>query len=392
MIHQSIVENHATHSEGRYPIVSFIVPCYKLAHFLAECVNSILRQSFQNFEVLIMDDCSPDDTTEIANSFRDPRVRYVRNERNVGHLRNYNLGIAQSRGKYVWLISADDRLRRPYILDRYVSAMEANPRLGMACCPGIVVQNGHETKQYDCGDFGPEDRIWDGREFIATSIRLGYGLLAPSVMVRKDCYDRISTFPLDMPHQGDWYLWFRWALDYDVAYFSEPMVNYRSHDLNIMKELVGRVPHTVFADEVNVLWRTRKHCLDRDERKLARQCEDSLTAKYARAVASGIYSDLSAHRVMSLDQCEQELRTNTGSTSDYKRLKGKFLAYLANQHWRHDNFADARKAYLLAVQADWKMFLAWLKIVSLLVGLGPAGVLLKNLTKRKIAAPAQINA
>src|ERR1700758_36533 len=90
------------------PMVSFVVPCYKLAHFLSDCVHSILAQTCGDFEVLILDDCSPDNTAEVARSFRDSRVHYVRNENNLGNLRNYNKGIGLSRGRYVWLISADD--------------------------------------------------------------------------------------------------------------------------------------------------------------------------------------------------------------------------------------------------------------------------------------------
>src|ERR1700720_3711793 len=86
------------------PRVTFVVPCYKLAHLLPECVNSILSQSYQDFEVLIMDDCSPDDTPEVARSFNDPRVQHIRNEPNLGHLRNYNKGISLARGEYIWLI------------------------------------------------------------------------------------------------------------------------------------------------------------------------------------------------------------------------------------------------------------------------------------------------
>src|SRR4051794_32850375 len=93
------------------PKVSFVVPCYKLAHYLNECVNSILMQTYENFEVLIMDDCSPDNTPEVARSFEDPRVTYIRNEPNLGHLRNYNKGITLAQGEYIWLISADDYLR-----------------------------------------------------------------------------------------------------------------------------------------------------------------------------------------------------------------------------------------------------------------------------------------
>jgi glycosyltransferase involved in cell wall biosynthesis len=62
------------------PIVSFVVPCYKLGHLLRECVDSILCQTYSDFEVLIMDDCSPDNTPEVAQSFQDPRVKYIRND------------------------------------------------------------------------------------------------------------------------------------------------------------------------------------------------------------------------------------------------------------------------------------------------------------------------
>ena len=66
------------------PMVSFVVPCHKLAHWLPDCVASILSQTCRDFEVLIMDDCSPDNTSEVARSFQDPRVRYIRNETNLG--------------------------------------------------------------------------------------------------------------------------------------------------------------------------------------------------------------------------------------------------------------------------------------------------------------------
>ena len=116
------------------PKVSFVVPCYKLAQFLPECVTSILGQTFQDFEILIMDDCSPDNTPEVARSFDDARVVYMRNEVNLGHLRNYNKGIELSRGQYVWLISADDCLRRPYVLEKYIGLMDAHPEVGYVFC------------------------------------------------------------------------------------------------------------------------------------------------------------------------------------------------------------------------------------------------------------------
>src|SRR2546428_2047859 len=74
-------------------MVSFIVPCYNYAHFLGECVSSILRQSYTRFEVLIMDDQSPDNTPEVAGAFGDARVVHIRNERNLGLIANINKGL-----------------------------------------------------------------------------------------------------------------------------------------------------------------------------------------------------------------------------------------------------------------------------------------------------------
>ena len=128
------------------PSVTFLVPCYKLAHYLEECVGSIIAQTYKDFEVLILDDCSPDNTSEIAKSFVDPRVRYIRNEPNLGHLRNYNKGISLARGQFVWLISADDKLRSEHVLQRYIELMNRHPEVGFAFCPGYGLLNGRETE------------------------------------------------------------------------------------------------------------------------------------------------------------------------------------------------------------------------------------------------------
>jgi glycosyltransferase involved in cell wall biosynthesis len=213
------------------PRVSFVVPCYRLAHLLGECIQSILAQSYEDFEVLVMDDNSPDNTEEVALSFNDPRIKYVRNDPNLGHLRNYNKGIGLSRGAYVWLISADDCLASPYVLERYMTALEANPRAGYAFCPALGRQGDKRTGILQYTYHEAKNAIFDGRKFLTDSLLKENGIAAASGLVRKECYEQISLFPLDMPYGGDWYLWAVFALHYDVAYFAEPMVEYRVHDL-----------------------------------------------------------------------------------------------------------------------------------------------------------------
>jgi len=217
------------------PRVSFIVPCYNLAHFLGECVSSILCQSFTDFELLIMDDCSPDNTAEVAASFDDPRVKHMRNERNLGHLANYNRGISLARGDFIWLISADDYLKSSLVVEKYVRVMDAHPRVGYVFCPSVKTSDEGEQGVMEYSVLGEHDRIFSGRQFLLNPLITICCVPAPAAMVRKECYAKLGLFPLDLPHSGDWYLWCLFAMHFDVAYIAEPMVYRRIHRDNMHK-------------------------------------------------------------------------------------------------------------------------------------------------------------
>lgn len=360
-----------------HPAVSFVIPCYRLAHLLPDCVGSVLKQTHTNFELLIMDDCSPDKTREVAGTFTDERIRYFRNDRNLGHLANYNKGIELSRGRYIWLISADDRLRLPYVLERYVQFMDNHPTVGFIGSPGIGLKNNVETGLLTCGYYGRSDKILRGSDFIRTALKKG-GLLAPAVMVRRECYDNVSRFPLDMPHLGDLYLWFRWALVYDVAYLSEPMVHYRSHDLNIMKEFLRVRPEALFNDEVNVLWRIRQHCENKGEHRLAAAMRARLASLYACAASSELYGERCSHIPLTVAQCKEALKAQAADESEYVTLQGLFYGFLANKHWRHRALADARDGYMKALKANWRQPSVWAKVVALRLGLGSLVAVVKS--------------
>ena len=238
------------------PKVSFIVPCYNLAHLLADCVNSILMQSYANFEVLIMDDCSPDHTPEVAQSFSDHRVRHIRNESNLGNIGNYNRGIGLSRGDYIWLISADDYLQRDYLLHHYVQVLESHPKVGYVFCPVVALENGQETGvMLNYAPF-PSDVILGGHKFL-TRLLQGCCVAAPAAIVRRECYEKVSMFPANMPYAGDWYLWCAFAFHYDVAYVAEPMVIRRLHDQNMTKFFEGEGRRTHVANMLEVPWQMK---------------------------------------------------------------------------------------------------------------------------------------
>lgn len=118
----------------KYPIVSIIVPCYKQAHFLAEALQSVIDQTYQDWECIIVNDGSPDDTERIALHWctRDSRFQYLKKE-NGGLSSARNAGITRSAGEYILPLDADDILHREY-LALLVPELQQNPSLAIVSC------------------------------------------------------------------------------------------------------------------------------------------------------------------------------------------------------------------------------------------------------------------
>ena len=327
------------------PKVTFVVPCYKLAHLLPECVNSILSQTYQDFEVLIMDDCSPDNTPEVARSFNDPRVQHVRNEPNLGHLRNYNKGIGLARGEYIWLISADDRLRSPEALQKYVELMDANPGVGYTFCAGIGIEHGVETNLCKYSVVSDRTTIFKGTDFLGKLLYANV-VLASSGMVRRACYEKHGAFPLDLPFAGDWYLWCLFALHFDAAFIPEPLVNYRQHGLSMTNQLKGKDVGILVRDNLNVLWRVKQEAEKHGKKKAAKLCEKAIAYEYARFLTGTNYIPYQ----MSLEECQKSIADFTQVPGERESILAKVFLSAGDIRMGREERAEALRLYKLSLR------------------------------------------
>jgi hypothetical protein len=198
------------------PSVSVIVPCYRYADVVEGCVTSVLEQEGVDVRVLIIDDCSPDDTPAVASRLAaDPRVEYRRNEQNLGLIATANAGLAWADGDYVVLISADDVLV-PGALARATTVMEANPGVGMVY--------GH-APYWHVG--GPPPRlkgrwkgtqIWRGADWIRLRCRSGHNCISsPEVVVRTSVQHAVGGYDPHCTHSSDLNMWLRIAAVADIA-------------------------------------------------------------------------------------------------------------------------------------------------------------------------------
>lgn len=356
------------------PRVSFVVPCYNLAHYLKECVGSILSQTFGDIEVLVMDDASPDDTPEVARGFGDPRVIHVRNETNLRHLRNYNKGIGLARGEFVWLISADDALARPDVLERYVRLLDEHPRVGYVFCPATAVVDGAENGVVPFTWNGPDDLIVSGREYFQRLL-VRNRIAAPAVLARRRCYDA-GTFPLDLPHSGDWYLWCLFAMSDDVAYLAEPMVRYRLHAANMTNDYTGAHAIEGFRDEIRMVWRLHDAARARGDVQAAEWCRQAIAKRYVDVICYRTIEH--SEDGMTADEFARSIAEYVPDRERARRLRVAVLTHVADRCYARRDAVSARTFYRLA-QVDDPAGLA-LRLKRWLLGMGPAGEALRRLS------------
>jgi glycosyltransferase involved in cell wall biosynthesis len=275
-----------------------------------------------------MDDCSPDDTPGVAQSFADSRVRHVRNDPNLGHVRNYNKGLGLATGEYVWLISADDVLKTTNVLERYVDVLDRQKNVGFAFCPGYGLVGDRVTSIVRWGRLESPDAVLGGRDLLRRLLESNC-VLAPSVLARKQCYDRLGGYPLDLPYANDWYMWCLFALYYDVAYFAEPMVYYREHEASMTGALISQNIQRLCEDDLAVRWRMRAHIRHAGDAALERHCLNQIIDYYARSLASTSWRG--ARFRMTLEQFEVSLAAHVPESGERERLRHEVFARVGDR-------------------------------------------------------------
>jgi glycosyltransferase involved in cell wall biosynthesis len=350
------------------PTVSFVVPTYKLAHLVGECLESIRAQSFEDYEILLMDDCSPDDTASVAEAFADPRLRYVRNETNLGHLANYNKGLGLARGRYLWLISADDRLRSTDVLSRFVEALEGDPRIAFVFCPAMGLRDGADSGIVRFCWNPPDAAVLEGRDLLKILLERNC-IASPAVLVRAAAYREAGWFPLDLPYAGDWYLWCRFALGTRVAYLPEPMIHYRLHSQSMSEALSSGRPEQMVRDDIAVRWRIKHDASALGQTAVRRMAAERIAGDYAARI---MRREQGLREGMSFDECVSSIRQHAASAGEASEAIARMSEELADLLRARGRLDEARRHYNAAIR---RTPLAWRALAKRsLLTLGRSGV------------------
>lgn len=211
----------------RQPKVSVCIPSYNAAQFLPAAIDSVLAQTFGDFQLVVSDDASDDETPSICRRYSDPRFRASRSERRLGQSGNWNRCLELASGEYVILLHADDQLLPGY-LERAVAALDAHEDVGLVHC--AVQYIGERGEPRALQRLFDEDTI-DRDGVTLRRLLLDGCVISPAgVMVRRTAYEAVGQFTDEIIWGVDWHMWIRIGLGYAVAYLSEPLAAYRVHD------------------------------------------------------------------------------------------------------------------------------------------------------------------
>lgn len=211
------------------PVFSIILPTRNRARLLGRAIASVMRQSFTAYELLVIDDASTDATQEVVSAFADPRLRYIRLERNSGVSATRNAGICAAKGQFVSFLDDDDEYYPSFLGEMAAAFHDAPPEIGFAWCGARRVRytsNGYETVRVQTWEHALNARRnRRPQDFRYLQVATSFGLT-----VRRSCFDVVGCFDEQLLAAVDTDLMFRLGSTYDYLIVPEILVTIHLHE------------------------------------------------------------------------------------------------------------------------------------------------------------------
>lgn len=210
------------------PLVSVIITTFNRSELVKKAIDSVLNQTYMNFELIVVDDCSTDHTKEAVNSFSDDRITYIQHAMNKGE-GSRNSGLECVRGDYVAFLDDDDEWFKDK-LELQVDLLSAKPaNIGVVHTGRVLYYTSTEEEVVDV-----KHRL-DFCDNALEDLAIDNGICTSTVMVRRQCLDQVGYFDETFPYCQDYDMWIRLAEGYQFTYIHKPLIRYRYHQTNLSK-------------------------------------------------------------------------------------------------------------------------------------------------------------
>jgi len=203
------------------PAISVIMPVYNCKEYIQESVNSVLCQTYKDFEFIIIDDASTDGTLEYLQSLDDPRIVIIRKPINTGYTNSLNMGLRLAKGKYIARMDGDD-ISLPTRFDKQKAFMDSNPDL-VACGTNYEIMHTVKNSDHPCD---PDD--------LKVQLLSGCYIAHPSVMLKRETLIKYKIeYDIECEPAEDYNLWAKLLKYGKISNLRESLVKYRLHNTQV---------------------------------------------------------------------------------------------------------------------------------------------------------------
>lgn len=228
-----------------YKKVSVIVPTFNRSNLLKLSIESILKQDYPNFEIIVTDNASNDNTSEIINSLKSDKIIYFRNSSNIGIAKNHNMALELCTGEYIHIFSDDD-IMLPGCISKKVDILNLYPTVGLVHSDiNIINGQGQITSNFHWGksawkkweSIHSESKLFSKEIYHNYLYRIRNTISMPSVMIRKSIIKQVGFIDIRLNYLIDIDYWLKITLFEDVYYINEKLVSYRLYETNVYNKI-----------------------------------------------------------------------------------------------------------------------------------------------------------
>ena len=199
------------------PTVSVVIPTYNRAPLIGRSIKSVLNQTYQDFEIIIVDDASTDDTKEVVTAFNDERIRYIRHDKNKGEAAARNTGIKAARAELIASQDSDDEWLPEKLAKQIQLLKNTSPKVGVAYTGFWKIENNEKT-------YIPFSWVNQKEGDIHKELLKGNFIGSPATLIKKECFKKAGMFDEKLFHLVDWEMWLRISKHYHFKCVDEPLV------------------------------------------------------------------------------------------------------------------------------------------------------------------------
>lgn len=253
--------------DNENPTVSVIIPTYNRAHLIGRSIQSVLDQTYRDFEIIVVDDGSTDNTENVVKTFNDSRIRHIKHKDNRGGSAARNTGIKLAKGGYIAFQDSDDEWL-PTKLEKQMKAFrKTSDEVG-------VVYTGFYRIENNIKNYIPSSLIPKKEGYIHKTLLNGNFVTTQAAIVKKECFKKAGMFDERLPRLQDWELWIRISKYYNFECIDEPLVQSYYQSVSISSNQDALITALMMILE--------KHSIDFNENK-------KVIAPYYFTIGSNLY-------------------------------------------------------------------------------------------------------